>query len=146
VLSLRRLGVPAQSSSHGLPSIATAFLLALSTIALLWTLPTAADAGQKPTQCYGSKYAPFPRGTVRHLVAYRLPKLTDGYAPRCLVAEQIAEIVQGAFADGARIPRHVRTQGARWEGPRWAIHYRRRGRGLDVVAAYVSQRIRFYVH
>src|SRR5215212_8815356 len=62
--------------------------------------------------------------TIEALRAHNLPRKTDGYAPRCLVAEAIAAEVQRALQNGERAPRTVRVYGARWSGGKWRCRYR----------------------
>ena len=57
--------------------------------------------------------------TVTNLRAHDLPRRTDGYAPRCLVAEAIAGRIQDRFAERGSLPARVRVYGARWNGGRW---------------------------
>ena len=99
--------------------------LLLITFAL--TLALAAPASAKTTVCKVGYYSPgieseFPApGKLR---AHNLPRLTYGYAPRCLVAESLVGAVQQAWADGDYNSRTVHIQGARWDGGTWRVRYR----------------------
>jgi hypothetical protein len=55
--------------------------------------------------------------TIRQLRTFNLPRLTDGYAPRCLVAESIAGFVQTRRGR----PRRFRVGGARWYAGIWVV-------------------------
>ena len=57
------------------------------------------------------------------LRASDLPRRTDGYAPRCLVAESVAGEVKRAIQDTGERPSQVRVFGARWNGGRWHCAY-----------------------
>jgi hypothetical protein len=61
--------------------------------------------------------------TIEDLRAHNLPRKTDGYAPRCLVAEAIAADIQRRLQDGQEAPRVVFVYGARWTGGRWRCSY-----------------------
>lgn len=61
--------------------------------------------------------------TALNLRAHNLPRRTDGYAPRCLVAEAIVGRIQDRFAESGRLPAKVRVYGARWDGGRWRCTY-----------------------
>jgi hypothetical protein len=66
-----------------------------------------------------------PRGEPKltNVKAHNLPRRTDGYAPRCLVAEAVgAEIQLGVRADG-KLPEHLRVYGARWSAGKWRCVY-----------------------
>src|SRR5690242_13176470 len=93
---------------------------ALILAAALTALPAAASA--RTVRCRPGRYrlvdpALFPG--IGHLRAAGLPRRTDGYAPRCLVAEAIAAGIQQFWADHKRLPRRLHVFGARWEGGRW---------------------------
>jgi hypothetical protein len=79
------------------------------------------------TRCSGHTYrlidpAAFPG--VYRLTAINLPALTDGYAPRCLVAEDVASQVQYKVGRLHRYPAAVIAMGARWYSGTWRITYR----------------------
>ena len=61
--------------------------------------------------------------TIEALKAHNLPRKTDGYAPRCLVAEAIASEIQRTLQDGDKAPRTVLVYGARWSGGKWRCRY-----------------------
>src|SRR3954471_6669697 len=61
--------------------------------------------------------------TIADLKAHNLPRKTDGYAPRCLVAEAIAAEIQRRLQDGKDAPRTVLVYGARWNGGKWRCRY-----------------------
>jgi hypothetical protein len=61
--------------------------------------------------------------TIAALKAHNLPRKTDGYAPRCLVAEAIASDIQRALQNGERAPRTVFAYGARWTAGKWRCRY-----------------------
>ena len=48
------------------------------------------------------------------------PRGIDGYAPPCLVAEDVAGIVQARWR---HLPRVVWAKGARWNGGHWRVTY-----------------------
>jgi hypothetical protein len=84
---------------------------------------TSPNAGAAPTvwrRCTGRTYWLIdPNGfpTIRQLRTYNLPRLTDGYAPRCLVAETIASIIQTRRGR----PGRFRVGGARWYAGVWVV-------------------------
>jgi hypothetical protein len=61
--------------------------------------------------------------TIEDLKAHNLPRKTDGYAPRCLVAEAIAAEIQSALQNGEKAPRTVSVMGARWSSGKWRCSY-----------------------
>jgi hypothetical protein len=61
--------------------------------------------------------------TIENLRAHNLPRRTDGYAPRCLVAEAIAAEIQHRLQEGGKAPRTVSVQGARWSSGKWLCSY-----------------------
>ena len=63
-----------------------------------------------------------------NLRAHNLPRKTDGYAPRCLVAEAIVSEIQ-LRADESGLPARLQVYGARWSGGRWRCTYPE-GRGV----------------
>ncbi len=102
--------------------------VALITVAVLGGLPSAANAAT--TRCSGHDYWLIDRDafpSIGKLRATNLPRLTSDYAPRCLVAEAVAGLVQDGFRfyDGkAHFPRRVHPRGARWNGGRYRCRYR----------------------
>lgn len=84
----------------------------------------AASAAQV-TKCSGKTYGGIdPSGfpSVSKLRAIDVPAKTDGYAPRCLVAETVAGQVQAHWHNHG--PRVVWARGARWNGGHWRMSYR----------------------
>jgi hypothetical protein len=63
------------------------------------------------------------------LRAHNLPRKTDGYAPRCLVAEAIVAEIQLGYGEKGRLPARLSVFGARWSGGRWRCSYPE-GRGV----------------
>lgn len=137
--------------------VRTALALALLAAALQ---PAAAEARTVP--CPIGYYLPgldddrFP--TVHRLRAIDLPRRTDGYAPRCLVAEAVASLVKDKVAGAARregtsfsfaedAPKQVRPQGARWSGGTYHVRYRLLECDCDpyvvVTASRGDRRVRF---
>jgi hypothetical protein len=85
---------------------------------------SAASAVRCPGHTYGSiDPSAFPN--VSNLRAINLPRKTTGYAPRCLVAESVAGMIQVYAQDhNGRIPTKVRVMGARWNAGTWRVRYR----------------------
>lgn len=99
-------------------------------LAVAWSVVAIAPAAQaRTTQCSGNHYlaidpAAFPGiGNER---AINLPRLTDGYAPRCLVADSVAGYIQSFFHQHSRFPRTLQIHGARWDAGTWRLRYTRR--------------------
>jgi hypothetical protein len=57
---------------------------------------------------------------VTRLAAVNVPRLTEGYAPRCLVAASVASTVQ--LAGGH--PGSYNVYGAQWGAGRWSVNFR----------------------
>ena len=101
-------------------------LTASATFAAALMIPAGASA--KTVPCDGTTYGgvsdSFPG--VAKIRAHNLPGKTDGYAPRCLVAESVAGRVQMEMGDGEApfYPKRVRVYGARWDGGTWKMRYR----------------------
>jgi hypothetical protein len=95
-------------------------------VVALGTAVAPAGASAAPTvSCRPGKYllvdttgGSFP--VISRLRATGLPAKTDGYAPRCLVAEAVAAVVQQHSGKKGRY--HV--YGARWDGGWWKVSYR----------------------
>ena len=90
----------------------------------LLALPSPASAAT--VRCKVGYYAPaldHGKPRVSKLRAIDLPRRTDGYAPRCLVAEAVADAVKRAIQDTGNRPAQVRVFGARWNGGRWTCTY-----------------------
>jgi hypothetical protein len=99
---------------------------ALPLAVLLAALSFPAAAPAKTVRCDIGYYAPgLDHGTpeVSELRAVDLPRRTDRYAPRCLVAESVASEVKRAIQDTDDRPAQVRVFGARWNGGRWNCAY-----------------------
>ena len=60
---------------------------------------------------------------VERVTTVGLPRLTDGYAPRWLVAQSAVGVIQHRAYNGA-FPRRIWIRGARWGAGRWRVHYR----------------------
>jgi len=98
--------------------------------------------------------------TIHRLRAVNLPRRTDGYAPRCLVAESVAGLVKDGVAKASRehgddfrfaehAPKKVRPMGARWSGGTYRVRYRLLRCECDpyvqVTATRGTRRIRFRI-
>jgi hypothetical protein len=98
-------------------------MLVLVAAALL-VAPTTASAKAHVVRCNGHTYSlidPSAFPGIGKLRAIGLPRKTDGYAPRCLVAEALAARVQAKWRQGVKQPTTVRVGGARWDGGRWRV-------------------------
>lgn len=97
----------------------------LAAVAMLaFAAPAAQAVSCKPGKYAGVDHNAFPM--VLKLEAVKLPKKTDGYAPRCLVAESVGAALQRSWREFEG-PKSVRVYGARWDGGRWRCRYRQRG-------------------
>ena len=134
-------------------------------LCLLASLALGAPAAEAATKkCKIGYYAPglgdsrFP--TIHKLRAINLPRRTNGYAPRCLVAESVAALVKDRVASAARrqgadfsferhAPKRVRPMGARWSGGTYRVRYRLLTCDCDpyvaVTARRGSKRIKFLI-
>jgi hypothetical protein len=94
-------------------------------IALLAVAATAAPASADTVTCDPGEYQLLhgENPTIEALKAHNLPRRTDGYAPRCLVAEAIASEIQRTLQQGGKAPRTVTVFGARWSGGKWRCRY-----------------------
>jgi hypothetical protein len=138
------------------------FAAAVTVAVLLAAAPPAAEA--RTVKCRIGYYWPglddarFP--TIHGLRAIDLPRRTDGYAPRCLVAESVAGLVKDGIARAARehgddfdfdrdAPKKVRPMGARWSGGTYRVRYRLLRCDCDpyvqVTATRGARRIRFQI-
>ena len=98
-------------------------ILLLSVLAGL--LVGAAPASAVTITCDPGEYL-LVRGenpTIENLRAHNLPRKTDGYAPRCLVAEAIAAEIQRPLQQGRKAPRTVSIMGAQWSSGKWRCTY-----------------------
>jgi len=122
-------------------------LLVLVAIALL-VAPTTASAKAHVVRCNGHTYSlidPSAFPGIGKLRAINLPRKTDGYAPRCLVAEAVAAKVQARWRHGITRPTVVNVGGARWDGGRWrvtsrlvTVHF---GSGTSTYAAASARKV-----
>jgi hypothetical protein len=100
-----------------------ALAVAGAVVGLAGVVPAGASA-TTTVKCTAGKYLLVDNKTsfpvVHRLRATGLPAKTDGYAPRCLVAEAVAAVVQQH--DGRKGRWHV--YGARWDGGWWTISYK----------------------
>jgi hypothetical protein len=88
-------------------------------------LVAAAPASADTITCDPGEYL-LVRGenpTIEDLRAHNLPRKTQGYAPRCLVAEAIAAEIQGQLQNGEKAPRTVSVMGAQWSSGKWRCRY-----------------------
>jgi hypothetical protein len=114
----------------------------VAAFAALLVLTAAPAAHASTVKCRTGYFAPgldreSPRAS--RLRAIDLPRLTDGYAVRCLVAESVAADVQLAFHRDHRLPKSVRTFGARWNGGTWQVA----ASGKHVTATHGHRRVKF---
>lgn len=140
------------------------FTIAFLTSVLFGSALAPSHADAATVKCRIGYYAPglddaqFP--TIHKLRAFRLPRLTDGYAPRCLVAESIASLVKDRVARAARkqgdnfrfdrdAPKRVKPMGARWFGGFYRVSYRVLKCDCDpyvqVTAKRGEKRVRFQI-
>ncbi len=100
-------------------------LLAVLLCAALPVIAAApADAATK--RCKVGRYGlvdPSGSPAITKLRAVNLPRRTDGYAPRCLVAEAAASQIQYGVMDTGTPPASVTLMGARWYGGKWRCSY-----------------------
>jgi hypothetical protein len=84
----------------------------------------AAPAQSEATvRCKPGEYGEYTTGVPRvtRLRAAGLPRLTSGYAPRCLVADTAAG---RAVMRPYNLPKTIRLYGARWDAGRWNVSSR----------------------
>lgn len=108
----------------------------------LFVLGGAPTARAATVRCRIGYYAPSLDVATPHVSRLRaidLPRRTDGYAVRCLVAESVASDVQSAFHHSLELPQSVHVFGARWNGGTWKV----RGSGKHVTATHGHRRITF---
>jgi hypothetical protein len=87
----------------------------------LLLLASAAPAHASTTKCKPGVYL-FETKDVKDLRAIDLPARTDGYAPRCLVAEAVVQFILDD-RKGHKLPSTVHPMGARWDGGRWKVSH-----------------------
>ena len=98
-------------------------------------------------RCSGKTYGGIDRNgfpVISQLRAINLPRRTDGYAPRCLVAETIAGQVQRRQGSA---PLRLRIHGARWDAGTWFVTRRfvrvKEGEVAKFTATHGRQRVTF---
>jgi hypothetical protein len=99
-------------------------LFLLVVLAVLLAAGQTAQADTK--RCRVGYYIPgadMAQPDVTKLRAINLPRRTDGYAPRCLVAEAIVGRIQDRYERTGVLPASVRVGGAAWSGGRWDCTY-----------------------
>ena len=93
-------------------------LVVAAALAILALIPATGDAAAlKYHACDGKKYLLLiqDRDPLVKLLRIKMAKAkADGYAPRCLVAEAVASLVQRDMIDGKKPPKHITVYGARW--------------------------------
>jgi hypothetical protein len=99
----------------------------LVVLLLAAALVAAAPAAQADTKrCRVGYYIPgadMAEPDITKLRAIDLPRRTDGYAPRCLVAEAVVGRIQDRYERTGSLPGTVRIGGAAWSGGRWDCTY-----------------------
>jgi hypothetical protein len=99
----------------------------ITTSVLAAALAVAGTAHAATVTCRPGAFGGVDRGafpSVGFLRAINLPRRTDGYAPRCLVADSIGGLVQvGYERRHGRLPTRVYPRGARWDGGVWRLRY-----------------------
>ena len=104
-----------------MPRLLIAVLLAAAALAL-----GAAPASAVTITCDPFKYQLIDEPgtpTISNLRAHNLPRKTSGYAPRCLVAEAIASIIQQELRIEGKLPKTLNVYGARWGAGKWRCSY-----------------------
>jgi hypothetical protein len=102
------------------------FKTLLAFAVLLGAAAVPATAAADHVSCRVGYYSPgadTASPSITNLRAYNLPRKTDGYAPRCLVAEAIVGKIQFRFGRSGKLPAKVWIYGARWNGGRWRCSY-----------------------
>jgi hypothetical protein len=98
----------------------------LAFVVLTALLAVAQPAQAETKRCRVGYYIPgadTAQPDITKLRAHDLPRRTDGYAPRCLVAEAIVGRIQDRFERTGSLPATVRIGGAAWSGGRWDCTY-----------------------
>jgi hypothetical protein len=101
-------------------------VLSAAAVAACALLIGATGANAQTTRCNGNHYLLIDghgSPSVSNIVAVGLPRLTDGYAPGCLVAEALAGDVQQFHRLHHRYPKSLHTYGAQWDGGVWKFSY-----------------------
>lgn len=96
-------------------------LAALATATVL-AVPATASASSNTIDLPREYQKSFP--AVERVKATNVPRLTDGYAPRWLVAQGLVGVIQYRMSEGKGIPSRVWVRGARWNGGYWRVRYR----------------------
>jgi hypothetical protein len=128
-------------------SILIAAAITASTFAAMPAVAAAQTSRCRAGAYLGANSIPGYFPSVQHLRAVNLPRRTDGYAPRCLVADSIGGLIQEGFRLHRRLPRRVTAMGARWYGGRWRVSYYERqlphndGPYYHAVARHGRQRV-----
>jgi hypothetical protein len=103
------------------------FLLALAGVCALATAP-AAHAQPRPAKCKPGKYWLVQTDSdiqVEQLDVRGLPRKTSDYAPRCLVADALAGLLQSDYERRGRLRTKVTVMGARWSAGTWTVRFKR---------------------
>ena len=112
---------PARPKLRAMPRLILAALISAAALA------TAAPASADTISCKpeGEYWLVDPRGEpeLTNLRAHNLPRKTDGYAPRCLVAEAVGAEIQLEFRLEGELPKHLHVYGARWSAGKWRCSY-----------------------
>jgi len=118
-------------------------LLPLAAVSVVLGPVAAADAAT--VSCKPGRYLDArPNGArIDLLRATNLPARTDGYAPRCLVAETaVQEVIMTAARNAGRV-RSVRLYGAQWSAGTWSVSVRNSAEGSRWTVRRGSRRITF---
>ena len=97
--------------------------LFLAAALLIVVVPPAQADTKRCRVGYYSPGADIRQPDITKLRAINLPRRTDGYAPRCLVAEAIVGRIQDRYEETGALPATVRVYGAAWSGGRWNCTY-----------------------
>ena len=102
-------------------NIRKTFIMAVSIILLMLLFVAAVDstAEASTVKCRSGHFS--PGLYALDLRAHDLPRRTDHYAPRCLVAEAAAGVIARRWERTLKAPRSIRVYGARWNGGRWSV-------------------------
>ena len=98
------------------------FILAAVVAASALAIPATASASSHTIDLPREYQQSFP--SVKRVTATNVPRLTDGYAPRWLVAQGLIGAIQYRMSEGEGIPSRVWVRGARWNGGHWRVRYR----------------------
>lgn len=112
--------------NHRLLFIASLVIL-IAVFAVAAAARPASASASSVVKCNGHTFGMIDESSfpgIDKLRAHNLPRRTDGYAPRCLVAESVAGMVQTKWGNGVGFPQRVRVMGARWYAGYWRVRYR----------------------